>query len=171
MILHVGPATNLLTCALHVQKENFLPTVHVSLSAHNKLLLTLEVGNVRCAWTTVRCAPISGTARSVSLNKDSLSSSTMADAYRNALRDTSMILGLARNAVVPVRHVREVPPNACLAKVLCFWSSGNVNLPVQRNILPLMESVNTALLCAWSAFTLKHAKSVWTGSSCMKGSV
>lgn len=78
--------------------------------------------------------------------------------YFYLIGDTSMILGLARNAVVPVRHVREVPPNASLAKVLCFWSSGNVNLPVQRNILPLMESVNTALLCAWSAFTLKHAK-------------
>lgn len=171
MILHVGPVTNLLPCALHVQKENFLPTIHVSLSAHNKLLLTLRVGSVRCAWTAVRCAPISGTARSVRLNKDSISSSTTADAYRNALRDTSMTLGLARNAVVPVRHAREVLPNASLAKVLCFWSSGNVNLHVQRNILPLTESANIVLLCARSAFTVKHAKSAWMVSSCMKGSV
>lgn len=69
-----------------------------------------------------------------------------------------MTLGLARNAVNPVRHAWEMPPNVSPVKVLCFWSSGNVNLPVQRDILPLMESVNIAPKCVRSAFTVKRAK-------------
>lgn len=69
-----------------------------------------------------------------------------------------MILKLARNAVDPVRHAWELQPNVCPVKVPCFWSSGNVNLPVQRSILPLKESANTALKCVWSAFTMKYAK-------------
>lgn len=68
------------------------------------------------------------------------------------------ILRLARNAVDPARRAREVQPNACPVKVLCFWSSGNVNLPVQRSILPLKESANAALKCVKSAFTTKYAK-------------
>lgn len=69
-----------------------------------------------------------------------------------------MIRRLARNAVDPVRRAWEVQPNACPVKVLCFWSSGNVNPPVQRSILPLKESANTALKCVKSAFTTKYAK-------------
>jgi len=69
-----------------------------------------------------------------------------------------MILRLAKNAVDPVRHAWEVQRNACPVKVLCSWSSGNVNLPVQRSILPLKESANTVLKCVRSAFTIKHAK-------------
>lgn len=171
VILHAGPVTNLLKCVLHVQKEIFLSMTRVSPSALNKLLPMLKVESARCAWTVARCAPTSGTARSVRLNKTSPSFSTKADAYRNALRDTLMTLGLARNAVNPVRHAWEMPPNVSPVKVLCFWSSGNVNLPVQRDILPLMESVNIAPKCVRSAFTVKRAKNAWMSSSCTKGSV
>nr|XP_013804660.1 PREDICTED: uncharacterized protein LOC106489916 [Apteryx mantelli mantelli] len=158
VILHVRPVTKMLTCVLHVQKENFLVMIPVSLNALNKLLAMWKAESVRCAWTIVRCAPTPGTVRSVSLDKTSHSFSTKADAFRNALRDILMILGLARNAVDPVRHAWEVPPNANPVKVLCFWSSGNVNIPVRRSILLLKESANTALQCARSAFTIKCAK-------------
>lgn len=69
-----------------------------------------------------------------------------------------MILRLARNAVDPVRHAWEVPPNACPVKVLYFWSTGNVNLLVQRSILPLKESANIALKCVRNVFTMKYAQ-------------
>lgn len=69
-----------------------------------------------------------------------------------------MILRLARNVVDPVRHAQGVQPNACPVKVLCFWRTGNVNLPVQRSILPQKESASTALKCVRNAFTIKHAK-------------
>lgn len=69
-----------------------------------------------------------------------------------------MILRLARNAVDPVRHAWEVPPNACPVKILCFWSTGNVNLLVQRSILPLKESANVALKCVKNVFTMKYVQ-------------
>lgn len=69
-----------------------------------------------------------------------------------------MILRLARNAVDPVRHAWEVPPNACPVKILCSWSTGNVNLLVQRSILPLKESANVALKCVKNVFTMKYVQ-------------
>lgn len=78
--------------------------------------------------------------------------------FFHSIGDILMILRLARNAVDPVRHVWEVQPNACPVKVLCFWRTGNVNLLVQRSILPLKESANTAPKCVRNVFTMKYAK-------------
>lgn len=69
-----------------------------------------------------------------------------------------MILRLAKNAVDPVRRAWEVQLNVSPVKVLFFWSMGNVNLLVQRSILPMKESANVVLNCVRNVFTMKYAQ-------------